>query len=255
MKKSNLIKALWVYAVAFILLTLGLQNQSKGQAAKDSSAAPAVVESAKKTEDDKKPKGKKEKSTKQDEQKGNESKNQAKKGTEMFAEFETSKGKFKAKLFKDKTPKTVENFAGLANGTKEWTDPKTRAKVKKPFYDGLAFHRVIPDFMIQGGCPRGDGTGDPGYRFDDEIVADLKHTKPGLLSMANAGKTPDGKGTNGSQFFVTVAATPWLDGNHTVFGEIIEGMDVVNAISTAPRDMRDKPKEAITIKSVKITEN
>lgn len=169
-----------------------------------------------------------------------------KKGKEMIAVFETNKGNFKVKLFAEESPKTVENFVGLAEGTKEWTDPKTGEKVKKPFYDGLVFHRVIPNFMIQGGCPVGQGTGGPGYRFDDE-ANNLKHSKPGMLSMANAGPN-----TNGSQFFVTVAATPWLDGRHTIFGEVTEGMDVVYDISKARTGAMDRPVEAITIKSVKI---
>ena len=123
---------------------------------------------------------------------------------ETFALFDTSEGKFKAKLYADKTPKTVENFVSLAEGT----------KTGKPFYDGTVFHRVIPDFMIQGGCPEGTGRGGPGYTFADEFDASLRHSKPGLLSMANRGP-----GTNGSQFFVTVAATPWLDNKHSIFGK------------------------------------
>jgi len=166
----------------------------------------------------------------------------------MFATFETNKGNFKIKLFADKAPKTVENFVGLAKGTKEWTDPKTHKKVKnKSFYDGLTFHRVIPDFMIQGGCPEGSGTGGPGYKFADEFSPDLKHTKPGILSMANAGPN-----TNGSQFFITVAATPWLDNKHSVFGEVVEGMDVVNAISTVPTGTGNKPVEPVVIKKVTV---
>lgn len=169
------------------------------------------------------------------------------KGKEMIAVFETSVGTFKVKLFHDKAPKTVENFIGLAEGTKEWTDPKTEKQIKKPFYDGLKFHRVIPNFMIQGGCPLGTGTGGPGYRFADEFNPSLKHDKPGYLSMANAGPN-----TNGSQFFVTVAATPWLDGKHTIFGEVVEGMDIVNSISKAKTAPGDRPLEDITIKTLKI---
>jgi peptidyl-prolyl cis-trans isomerase A (cyclophilin A) len=165
----------------------------------------------------------------------------------MYAIFETSKGNFKVKLFADKTPKTVANFVELAEGTKEFTDAKTDKKVKRPFYDGLIFHRVIPNFMVQGGCPTGTGTGGPGYRFEDEIVRDLKHDKPGKLSMANAGPN-----TNGSQFFITVAATPWLDGKHTVFGEVVENYELVEAISKVKTGPMDKPAEPITIKHVKI---
>ena len=135
-----------------------------------------------------------------------------------YATLETSQGNIVFRLFEQEAPKTVANFIGLAEGTKEFTDPKTGKKTKRPFYDGLAFHRVIPKFMIQGGCPLGTGTGDPGYRFGDEFHPSLRHDKAGKLSMANAGP-----GTNGSQFFVTVAATPWLDNKHTIFGEVVEG--------------------------------
>lgn len=169
------------------------------------------------------------------------------KGKSMNAIFETNLGTFKVKLFQDKAPKTVENFVGLAEGTKEWTDPKSGQKVKKPFYDGLIFHRVIPNFMIQGGDPVGNGTGGPGFRFEDEIVPELTHAKPGMLSMANAGPN-----TNGSQFFVTTAKTPWLDGKHTVFGEVTEGYDIVEKISKAKTGPMDKPVETITIKKLTI---
>lgn len=171
-----------------------------------------------------------------------------KKGKPMFALFETNKGNFKVKLFNDKSPKTVANFVGLADGTKAWTDPKTGKEVKKPFYDGLIFHRVIPNFMIQGGCPLGNGTGGPGYKFEDEF-SDLKFDKPGLLAMANAGPN-----TNGSQFFVTVAATPWLNNRHTIFGEVVEGMDVVDQIATVKTGPMDKPVEPVVINHIKIEE-
>ena len=175
-------------------------------------------------------------------------KQNSKKGNEMFALFETNKGNFKVKLLNEKAPKTVENFVGLAEGTKEWTDPKTGSKVKKPFYDGLTFHRLIKDFMIQGGCPVGNGTGGPGYRFDDEFTpGQQKHDKPGILSMANAGPN-----TNGSQFFVTTVATPWLDGRHVVFGEVVEGMDVVHSIENSKTGPMDRPVETVTIQHVKI---
>jgi len=164
------------------------------------------------------------------------------------AVFTTSEGTFKVKLFDQEVPNTVANFVGLAEGTKDFTDPKTGQKTKRPFYDGLVFHRVIEGFMLQGGCPLGTGTGGPGYKFGDEFDAKLRHAKPGILSMANAGP-----GTNGSQFFVTLAATPWLDNKHSVFGEVVEGMDVVNRIGAAPTSKPgDRPLKPITINSVKI---
>ena len=168
----------------------------------------------------------------------------------MHALFETNVGNFKIKLFPEHAPKTVENFVGLAEGTKEFTDVKTGEKTKRPFYDGLAFHRVIKDFMIQGGCPRGAGTGDPGYKFGDEFSPTLKHNKPGILSMANSGPN-----TNGSQFFITVVPTPWLDNRHTIFGEVTEGYSVVEAISKAKTAPGDKPLEPIVLKHVKIEKN
>jgi peptidyl-prolyl cis-trans isomerase A (cyclophilin A) len=156
---------------------------------------------------------------------------------EIYARFETTEGNFRIKLFAEKTPKTVDNFVSLAEGS----------KTGRPFYDGLIFHRVIPDFMVQGGCPQGTGTGGPGYKFADEFHADLKHTKPGILSMANAGPN-----TNGSQFFITVAATPWLDNKHSVFGEVVEGYDIVEKISKTPRGAQDRPVKDVKINSVKI---
>jgi peptidyl-prolyl cis-trans isomerase A (cyclophilin A) len=166
---------------------------------------------------------------------------------DTFAIFETNKGNFKVKFFTETAPKTVDNFVGLAKGTKAWTDPKTGKEVKKPFYDGLIFHRVIPNFMIQGGCPLGNGTGDPGYKFEDEFSPNSpKMDKPGILAMANAGPN-----TNGSQFFVTVAPTTYLDGKHTVFGEVVEGMDVVFAISNVTTNS-DRPVVPVVIKHIKI---
>ena len=164
-----------------------------------------------------------------------------------YAVFETSEGNIVIKLLEKEAPKTVENFVGLAEGTKEFTDAKTGKKTKRNFYDGLVFHRVIPKFMIQGGCPLGTGTGDPGYRFADEFHPSLKHSKAGKLSMANAGP-----GTNGSQFFITVAATPWLDNKHSIFGEIVEGQDVADKISNVPRDSGDRPKSPVVMKTVRI---
>jgi len=156
---------------------------------------------------------------------------------EIFALFDTTEGKFKVRLLADKAPKTVENFVSLAEGT----------KTGKPFYDGTIFHRVIPNFMIQGGDPEGTGRGGPGYRFNDEFHPSLKHSKPGLLSMANAGPN-----TNGSQFFVTVAATPWLDNKHSIFGEVAEGYEVVEKISKVPKNAQDRPLKEVRVHSVKI---
>lgn len=168
-------------------------------------------------------------------------------GAKVTATFETSMGNFVCTLFADQAPMTVGNFVGLARGETPWTDPKTGETVKKPLYDGTIFHRVIKDFMIQGGDPKGNGTGGPGYKFSDEIVKELKHNKPGILSMANAG--PD---TNGSQFFVTEVATPWLDGKHTVFGEITEGMDVVLKICACPKGPGDRPEPTITLNKITV---
>jgi peptidyl-prolyl cis-trans isomerase A (cyclophilin A) len=156
---------------------------------------------------------------------------------EINAVFDTTEGTFKVKLFADKAPRTVENFIALAEGE----------KTGQPFYDGLVFHRVIPDFMVQGGCPEGTGRGGPGYRFADEFHPELRHSKPGMLSMANSG--PD---TNGSQFFITVAPTPWLDNRHSIFGEVVEGYDVVKKISEVRRGAQDRPLQDVKIRSVKI---
>src|SRR5579885_1440389 len=142
-----------------------------------------------------------------------------------YAHFITSEGDFTCKLFEKEAPKTVANFIGLAEGTKEWTDPRTGQKSHKPLYDGTIFHRVIDGFMIQGGDPLGRGTGGPGYEFEDEFNPKLRHSKPGILSMANAGPN-----TNGSQFFVTLVPTPWLDGKHSVFGKVVKGEDVLTAL-------------------------
>ena len=164
-----------------------------------------------------------------------------------YAVFETSQGNIVIKLLEKEAPKTVANFIGLAEGTQEFKDARTGQKKKGNYYDGLIFHRVIPDFMIQGGCPEGSGRGGPGYTFGDEFHPTLKHSKAGKLSMANAGP-----GTNGSQFFITVAATPWLDNKHTIFGEVIEGQDVADKISKLPRDSSDRPRTPVTMNKVRI---
>jgi peptidyl-prolyl cis-trans isomerase A (cyclophilin A) len=167
----------------------------------------------------------------------------------LYAHFTTSEGKFTARLFDEEAPKTVANFAGLAEGSKEWTDPRGAGKTRARYYDGTVFHRVIAGFMIQGGDPLGQGTGGPGYTFADEFSPQLGHTKAGLLSMANRGPN-----TNGGQFFITLAPTPWLDNKHSIFGEIVEGMDVVEKIGSTPTSKpADRPLKPITIQSVTIS--
>ena len=165
----------------------------------------------------------------------------------LLAHFDTSEGKFTVELFDTKAPKTVANFVGLAEGTREWIHPKTREKSTKPFYDGIIFHRIISGFMIQGGDPLGQGYGGPGYQFEDEFHPELRHDRAGLLSMANAGPN-----TNGSQFFITLAATPWLDNKHAIFGEVTEGKDVVSKIGKTRTGAQDRPAKDIVIRSVKI---
>ena len=165
----------------------------------------------------------------------------------VYAQFETSEGNFTIRLFDKEAPNTVANFVGLAEGTKEWTDPRTNQKVTQPYYDGIIFHRVIDGFMIQGGDPLGQGIGGPGYKFADEFHPSLRHSKPGILSMANAGPN-----TNGGQFFITLGPTPHLDNKHSVFGEVDEGMDVVRKIGSIATGPRDRPLKDVVIKSVKI---
>lgn len=166
----------------------------------------------------------------------------------LFASIETDYGKIRVELFERAAPETVANFVGLAEGTKAFTDPKTGSLVKRPFYHGLTFHRVIPGFMIQGGCPLGNGTGGPGYRFADEVSPDLTFDRPGRLAMANAGP-----GTNGSQFFITLAPTPWLNMRHTIFGQVVAGQDVVEKIAAVPRNSaNDMPLTPVVIRSVTI---
>lgn len=216
--KKEFSKALWIYFLAFAFFLLGQSSFAETKVSANKAKAQKAVTT------------------------------KGEKG--MFAIFETNRGNFKIKLFNDKAPKTVENFVGLAEGTTEWTDPKSGQKVKKPFYDGLVFHRVIPNFMIQGGCPLGTGTGGPGFKFADEFHKDLTHAKPGMLSMANAGPN-----TNGSQFFITVAETNFLNNRHAVFGEVVDGMDIVYAISKTKTDPSDKPSEPVIINKVKIEKN
>ncbi len=165
----------------------------------------------------------------------------------LTATLQTNQGRIVLRLFPDHAPKTVRNFVELAEGGREWTDPRTRAKTKDKLYDGTVFHRVIAGFMVQGGDPLGTGTGGPGYRFADEIHPDLRFDKPYLLAMANAGP-----GTNGSQFFITVAPTPWLNGKHTIFGEVIGGADVVDEISRVQTVPGDRPVTDVVLQSVTI---
>ena len=164
-----------------------------------------------------------------------------------YAHFDTTLGRFTVRFFDKEAPTTVSNFTGLAEGTKEWTHPGTGKKESKPFYDGLIFHRVINGFMIQGGDPLGEGYGGPGYKFGDEFHPSLRHTKAGLLSMANAGP-----GTNGSQFFITLGPTPHLDNKHSIFGEVVEGMDVVEKIGATKTDGRDRPTTPVVMNKVTI---
>jgi peptidyl-prolyl cis-trans isomerase A (cyclophilin A) len=167
----------------------------------------------------------------------------------LYVLFDTTLGEITCELFPDKAPVTVQNFVGLASGTKEFLDPQTRQQTQRPFYDGLTFHRVIPKFMIQGGCPLGSGTGGPGYKFKDEFTAELSFDRPGRLAMANAGP-----GTNGSQFFITVAPTSWLNNHHTIFGQVVKGQDVVDKIVNTARGANDRPKTPVVMNAVKIVE-
>jgi peptidyl-prolyl cis-trans isomerase A (cyclophilin A) len=168
---------------------------------------------------------------------------------ETYATLRTNRGDVRIKLFPDHAPKTVRNFVELAEGTREWVDPKSGERVKRPFYDGLTFHRVIDGFMIQGGCPIGTGTGGPGYRFADEFHPELSFDRPYLLAMANAGP-----GTNGSQFFLTVGPQRHLNRRHTIFGEVADqdSRDVVDAIAKTPTDGGDRPLEPVVVSTVDI---
>jgi peptidyl-prolyl cis-trans isomerase A (cyclophilin A) len=166
---------------------------------------------------------------------------------DLTATLRTNRGTVVVKLFPDQAPKTVRNFVELAEGGREWTDPSTRQTAAAKLYDGTIFHRVIPDFMIQGGDPLGTGTGGPGYKFGDEIHPDLSFNRPYLLAMANAGP-----GTNGSQFFITTTPTPWLTGKHTIFGEVVSGNEIVDAISNAQTGRNDRPVDDVVLESVVI---
>jgi peptidyl-prolyl cis-trans isomerase A (cyclophilin A) len=165
----------------------------------------------------------------------------------MRAIFNTSMGSIVCDLFPDEAPKTVDNFVGLAEGTRIWTDPRTSKTVTQPLYNDTVFHRVIPNFMIQGGDPLGLGYGGPGYEFEDEVDSGLKFDRPGRLAMANRGPN-----TNGSQFFITHIATPWLDGRHTIFGQVTEGQDIVEAIGNVSRGPNDRPAQPVVLYSVTI---
>nr|WP_324290082.1 peptidylprolyl isomerase [Pyxidicoccus sp. MSG2] len=170
-------------------------------------------------------------------------------GKDLYATLKTSQGDIVVRLFSKDAPKTVANFVGLASGEKEWRDPRTGDKSKKPLYDGTVFHRVIPDFMIQGGDPSGTGMGDPGYRFEDEFQSGRTFDKVGLLAMANAGPN-----SNGSQFFITTSMPTYLNNKHTIFGEVLSGYDVVTKIGGVPRDGRDKPQTPVVINRVVLSD-
>jgi len=165
----------------------------------------------------------------------------------VYAHFDTTEGRFTIQLFEKEAPQTVANFVGLAEGTKEWTDPVTGEKKKAPFYDGVVFHRIINGFMIQGGDRLGQGTGGPGYQFGDEFHPSLRHDRAGILSMANAGPN-----SNGSQFFITLGATPHLDRRHSVFGAVVEGLDVVRRIGSVPTGRQDRPVAPVVMNKVTI---
>jgi peptidyl-prolyl cis-trans isomerase A (cyclophilin A) len=165
----------------------------------------------------------------------------------LYAVFETTVGDLICSLEEEKAPETVKNFVGLATGEKEYTDPKTGKKSNEPFYDGTVFHRIIKNFMVQGGDRLGQGTGGPGYKFKDEFHSSLKHKGAGILSMANSGPH-----TNGSQFFITLVPTPWLDGKHTVFGEVVKGEDVLQKLGAVVTGAQDRPREEVGIKKLRI---
>jgi peptidyl-prolyl cis-trans isomerase A (cyclophilin A) len=166
---------------------------------------------------------------------------------QLYARIKTSMGDLVAKLFEAEAPRTVANFVALATGNVEWTDPKSNQKTKTPLYSGTVFHRVIPEFMIQGGDPQGTGRGGPGYKWADEINSKLRHDKPGMLSMANAGPN-----TNGSQFFITEVPTPWLDGKHAIFGQVVENVDLIATITHVDTDANDRPRKDIVVQQIEV---
>jgi peptidyl-prolyl cis-trans isomerase A (cyclophilin A) len=165
----------------------------------------------------------------------------------VYAHFETTLGNFTVELFEAQAPKTVANFVGLAEGSKPWTHPRTGERKTTPYYDGIVFHRVIGGFVIQGGDPLGQGHGGPGYQFEDEFHADLRHDRAGVLSMANAGPN-----TNGSQFFITLGPTPHLDRRHSVFGAVTQGLDVIERIGRVATDRQDRPVTPVVMNTVRI---
>ncbi|KFE70120.1 peptidylprolyl isomerase [Hyalangium minutum] len=173
----------------------------------------------------------------------------AQEGKDIYATLKTSQGDIVVRLFSKDAPKTVANFVGLASGEKEWTDPRTGQKTKRPLYEGTIFHRVIPNFMVQGGDPMGTGMGDGGYSFEDEFQSGRKFDKKGLLAMANAGPN-----TNGSQFFITTSTPAHLNNRHTIFGEVVKGYDVVEKISLAPRDAMDRPNTEIELTKIELSD-
>lgn len=228
--RINFSKVLWIYLFAFLLVAFNFN-------AHGNMSQPDLTKKEVKNNSDDLKSLKDKKSLKE----------KKKEGKIMLAKFETTLGSFKVKLFSEEAPLTVDNFVGLVEGTKEWTHPKTgQIEKSKRFYDGLTFHRVISGFMIQGGDPLGTGTGGPGFQFKDEFSKKHRFNKPGILAMANAGP-----GTNGSQFFITVKETEWLNDKHTIFGEVIDGMDVVTAISKVKTGL-DAPIDKVIIKSVQI---
>jgi peptidyl-prolyl cis-trans isomerase A (cyclophilin A) len=252
--KASIKQALWIYVMAFALIAISFSSSGCTEKEKTESVAAktetttttTTTTETTKTVPTKEEAPKTQSAKSAETTKAVKPSKTEKKGKPMYAQFETNMGNFKVKLFADQAPKTVENFAGLAEGSKEWTDPKSGKKEKKPFYDGLIFHRVIDGFMIQGGDPTGTGMGGPGYKFADEFNPELKHNKY-TLSMANAGPN-----TNGSQFFITVAPTPHLNGRHAVFGEVVEGQDVIDKIAKVRTGAQDRPVEPVVMKHVKI---